>query len=240
VKAVIPVNKVASNFLPELGISGALDFEPRFVEKLPKRGDIRSTPEAKSELHQLLRAGWLFNKWERLSSPSPDRVQQLKNSISKTQKLLRGLTKFDHTRNIEADRVAGNFKQTRYVECDEATDATMVNINVHQVLERLQRRLDLYAPKKKPGRPIRQDYEEVIIRAALFFSEYSSAEATAHRSGAYFRFCKLFYEIVTGSSCRDYALESQIKAQLKNPYLRRLRERAAQRRGTEERAAVEI
>jgi hypothetical protein len=235
-EAVIPVNEIrlapgAPNF--------SLDFE-----KLLKRGRIKSTPEARADLDAELRLAWLFYAAERkrTSQAPPEDIKQLKNSITKTQKLLRQFEKFGHTNDIachfcpvgEGTVSVATVHEMKFGGTLELPrnppplgglperippETMMVAINIHRLLDRLKLEIDhTHQRKKKPYGQFRRGNQIVIAHAARFFRRHSSVEATSHCDGPFFKFCKLFFEAITRSSLpSDHALDTRIKAEWKKP-----------------------
>jgi hypothetical protein len=227
---------------PKIRIPGAPDFAPHF-EKLLARGRIKSTSETRSDLNAELGLAWAYKTQERKlqSRAAPEDIKQLKDSITRTKNLLRQLGKFGHTRDIECHLCPvgegtvsiASVRQTIFEEELELPrnppplgglpeqiphDGTMALINIHRLLDRLQREIDYTQRKRKRGRQIRRDYQSVIAHAARFFRRHSSVDATSYSKGTFSKFCKLFYEVVNGSPLpSDHALYAGIKAEWGKP-----------------------
>jgi hypothetical protein len=239
VEAVVPVNEI-------ILAPGAPDFALHF-EELLGLVRIKSTPEVKADLDAELRLAWLYNTMERKhqSLAPPEDIEQLKNSITDTQKYLRRLEKFGRTSDIvchfcpvgEGTVSIATLREMKFGETLELPrnppplgglpeqiplETMMVAINIHRLLERLKREIDYtHQRKKKPYGQFRRDNQIVIAHAARFSRRHSSVKATSYCDGPFFKFCKLFFEVVTGSSLPgDHALDARIKAEWKKPYFR--------------------
>jgi hypothetical protein len=221
----------------------APDFSPHIEELLGLAG-IANTPDARDALGRCLRGAWGSSRLANLRGRSapPKLFKQLKTSIKKTQQLLGRLATFPPTEDIKFDVLCyleeGTITVARkgvsyvvplqdppplgsYLDFEVIpAGATMATINRQRVLDRLVRDLERSKPKRKRGGQRNPTYQAVVGFAGCFFRAYSSAKMTTYPGGKFVPFCKLFYEIATGSPPFDgYELDTQIKAEVKSPQL---------------------
>jgi hypothetical protein len=221
---------------------GAPDFAPH-IDELLKLAHVTNTPDARNALDWHLCSAWGTNRLQNLRGKSgpPELFKQLERSIKKTQKLLRKLGMFPPTEDIEFDRLCYLEESTITVATQKggmvpvaARDppplgsypvfippgATMATINRQRVLDRLLRDLDWVKPKRKRGGQRNPTYQAVVAFAGHYFRQYSTAKLTTYPDGKFAPFCKRFYEIAIGAPPLDgYVLDTQIKAEVKNPQL---------------------
>jgi hypothetical protein len=207
---------------------GAPDFEPHIEEMLKKAG-IKSTPSARSSLVSYLHLTFadtdleLSRKRGAAEFFEPrDLLEQLDDSIEETQQLLQRLEKLPHLRGISKDRcaVVGGIVDPLPLKpwFDEVPPgASIVVIDRQRILQRLRRDIARHNPKRKRGWQREPHKVIVIARAASFFREHSTEEPTTYSGGPFVKFCRRFYEVVTGMPLRASGLQKLIREELKKP-----------------------
>ena len=211
--------------IPEIRTPGAPDFSPH-IEGLLKEANVRITPDARSSLFSSLHLAWGDVQLERMYQKTripPILFRSLNKSIKETQRLLRRLEKLQ-LRGIDTDRcsVVDGTALTQPIVgwFDEVPPgATMVVFNRQRMLDRLLRDIARYNPKRKRGRQQERDKFIIVARAGYFFRQHSPKELTGYSAGPFAKFCKRFYEVVTGDTLRGSGLEKLIKAEAKKPTL---------------------
>ena len=207
----------------EIRTPGAPDFSPH-IERLLKEANIRNTPDARSSLFSSLHLAWgdvqLERMYQKTRIPSI-LYRSLNNSIKETQRLLRRLEKLQ-LRGIDTDRcpVVDGTALTQPIVgwFDEVPPgATMVVFNRQRMLDRLLRDIARYNPKRKRGRQQERDKFLIVARASHFFRQYSPEKPTGYPNGRFAKFCKKFYEVITGDSPSGSSLEKLIRNEVKAP-----------------------
>jgi hypothetical protein len=220
-----------------LEIEGAPDFTPHF-EGLLKHAGVAHTRYNRSALNTALRLAWVDHAMtlEEKEHPPSELLDELDQSIRKTQALLRGLKQFPRCHNIALDLcpvgegTVGVAKLGEPVSLprepqplgplpERATGADKIAaINVSRLLDRLRRKIGRL--KRRRGRPPEHGKSAAVAYASEFFRKHSAPNITAYPDGDFASFCKLFYGVVTGDTNLDRAaLQAQIKAEVKKPQL---------------------
>jgi hypothetical protein len=96
-----------------------------------------------------------------------------------------------------------------------APGSSIAAINRQRVLDRLRREIAHKKPTRKRGHQKELDKAIIVARAVSFFRRYSPLEPTEYWDGPCVKFCRRFYEVVTGVELRPSGLERQIKKELK-------------------------
>ena len=225
--------------LPKVRVPEAPDFAPH-IGALLKEASVKSTPDARLDLDSILQLAWAESKLLRVPKASPELFKQLTNSIKKTQALLRKLEGFKHTHNIGFDLCPVGDGTVQFATVQEMKRGenlelprnppplgdvpeqitTIAAINVQRMLDRLLREIARQKPNRKSGNQPELDKRAIVARAAYFFRHYSTVEPTTYFSGPFAKFCKRFYEAVTGKSPSGSGLEKAIKEEIKRPTFR--------------------
>jgi hypothetical protein len=72
-------------------------------------------------------------------------------------------------------------------------------------------------PTRKRGNQEELDKSLVVARAVSFLQRYSSEKPTTSFDGPCVKFCRHFYEIVTGLTLSPSGLEKPIRKELRRP-----------------------
>jgi hypothetical protein len=229
-------------YKPLLQVEGAPDFSSR-LEELQRLANATDTLDSRATLDAALQLAWL-NYQEELDKkkhPSSKLLKQLSKNIRKTESLLRRLEKFPRLGKIAFDlcpvgegtigvktareMILGETVSpgqplpltTRRVDIVDP-EGSIAAINIHRVLERLQRETARHS--RSPGRARAEGKLAIVAYAADFFRRYSVLKLTSYSGGAFAKFCSRFFEVVTGESdAGGTALEAQIKLEVKTPSL---------------------
>ena len=228
--------------LPEIRVPKAPDFAPH-IGALLEEASVKSTLDARSDLNSILQLAWAEFKLTRTSQASPELFRQLKNSIQKTKALLRKLEEFKHMRNIGFDLCPVGDGTVQFATVQEmkrgenlelprnppplgdlseqvSSNGTVAAINVQRMLDRLLREIARHKPNRKQGNQPELDKRVIVARAAYFFRHYSTVEPTTYFDGRFAKFCKRFYEVVTGKTLSKSGLEKMIREEIKRPTFR--------------------
>jgi hypothetical protein len=219
---------------PKISAPDAPNFEAH-IPKLLEYAGIEDTSLARYWLNCELIFAWVEGDAERErqnKQPMADLSDRLSKSIKKTLRLLRQLEKFPQWQMIGFDRCAtgegtvsvrsaggtvgipknpqplGSFPEV------VAPGGTLALINRHRVLERLQREIDYKKRNRKRGNQEEHDKSLIVTRAVSFFRQYSLVEPTTYFDGPCVKFCRRFYEAVTGVKLGPSGLEKQIRKEL--------------------------
>jgi hypothetical protein len=214
----------------------APDFAPHIDELLEKAG-VTKTPNARSSLESYLHLAWADVRSERVRAP-PEDFKQLKDSIKKTQTLLRRLEKFQASSEIGCDFCPvgegtisiAKFPQTLELPRNPPPlgplperippGGTTAAINRKRMLDRLLREIaHTHEPRRKRGNQQERDKFLVAAHARSFFRQFSTVEPTTYFNGPFAKFCRSFYEVVTGKTLSKSGLEKTIRKELKKPTL---------------------
>ena len=169
--------------------------------------------------------------------PPPELVESLDKAIRKTKTLLQNVEKHLRSRSIAFDFYPIGKETVREAKSASAPrtsprlgplvdrlgpNASVAEINVYRVLDRLQRRMGIHRRawrrKSSRGRPREEGKAAIVAYAAVFFREHSALRLTGYSGGDFADFCRAFYEAVTGETdAGGSALEAQIKAEAKRP-----------------------
>jgi hypothetical protein len=221
---------------PKIVAPDAPYFEIHIPELL-KEGDIEDSPLAKYWLGVELTLAWAdggARQEIQQKQPDADLFDQLTNSIEKTQRLLRKLEKFPQWRNIGCDlcavgegtisMMAGgtvaiprNPSPPGSLPERAAPGSSIAAINRLRVLDRLRRDIAHKNPTRKRGNQKELDKSLIVTRAVSFFRQHSSAKPTTYFDGPCVKFCRHFYEIVTGVTLGRSGLQKQIRKELRRP-----------------------
>ena len=219
----------------------APDFAPH-IGALLKEASVKCTPDARSDLDSSLQLAWAESELTRVSRASPELFKQLEYSIKKTQALLRRLERYKHTHDIIFHLCAVGDGTVQFATVQEMIEKNLelprnppplgglpedipsngiiAAINVQRMLDRLLREIARYKPNRKQGNQPEPNKFVIVARAAKFFRHYSTVEPTTYFHGPFARFCKRFYEVVTGEILSKSGLEKAIKEELKRPIFR--------------------
>jgi hypothetical protein len=225
---------------PKISVPEAPDFEAHIPELL-KKGCVRKSAaaEAKYVLDRELKLAWAEGGLKRelqQKPPSAELFKQLTNSIRRTQGLLRQLEGHPQWRNIGFDLCAIGEGTISIESAQElmtegtiglprnppplgplpevAASDTLAMINRRRVLDRLLREI-AHKPTRKRGNQEELDKSLIVARAVSFLQRYSSKKPTTSFDGPCVKFCKHFYEIVTGVTLSPSGLDKQIRKELK-------------------------
>jgi hypothetical protein len=202
---------------------GAPDFSPH-VRQLLDLANVKYTGDTRSSLVSILNLAWADFDLERMGQKQripEDLFKSLNVSIKHTQKLLRRL-QIDYLPDIGTDEwaVLNRRAITPGKMFDEVPrGATVVAFNRQQMLDRLLRDIGRYNPRRKRGHQQEREKFMILARAGKFFRQYSPEKVTTYSDGPFARFCKRFYEIVTGELLSGSALEKQIRDEVRTPAL---------------------
>jgi hypothetical protein len=232
----------AKPLLPKIRVPKAPDFASQIGALLEEAG-VKNTPDARSDLVSILQLAWAESKLTRASRASPELFKQLIQNIKKTQSLLRRLERFEHTQNIGFDLCPVGDGTVQFATVQEmkhgenlelprsppplgglpeqiSSNGIIVAINVQRMLDRLLREIARYKPNRKRGNQSELDKRVIVARAAYFFRRYSTVEPTTYFDGRFAKFCKRFYEVVTGKTLSESGLEKTIREEVKRPTFR--------------------
>ncbi len=218
-------------YRPLIQVEGAPDFSAHF-ERLLTFAHVEKTLESCGALDNALKMAWVSYQLEIDSRdyPPAELLESLDTAIRQTKALLQAVQKHLRCRSIAFDLYRIGEKTVREGESDSAPrtpprfgplterlgpNELVAEINVHRVLERLQRRLSTH--RRKRQRPREKGKSAIVEHAAFFFRKYSAKRLTGYPSGHFAKFGGAFYEAVTGEEVlhnRD-ALQTQIKAAAK-------------------------
>jgi hypothetical protein len=227
---------------PMICAPDAPDFKNHIPELL-KSGGIEDSPVARNRLGVELTLAWAEGD-QRLElqqkQPSPDLFKQLTTSISKTQGLLRRLEEFpgwesvaceycpvgEGTISIQSGEKLISGETLGLPKNPPPLDSwpervppggSLALINRQRVLDRLRREIARKRPNRRRGNQKEVDKALIVARAVSFFQQHSPVQATTHFDGPCVKFCKRFYEVVTGVRLGPSGLERQIRRELRRP-----------------------
>jgi hypothetical protein len=215
--------------------SDAPDFEIH-IPKLLKEGDIEDSPVVRYSLGDELTLAWAEEIPQK--QPEVELFDQLTNSIKKTQNLLRRLEKFPQWRNVGVEfcpvgegtismmaggAVALPRKPPPLGSLPEwaAPGSSIAAINRQRVLDRLLREIAHKKRTRKQGHQKELHKAIIVARAVSFFRQYSSVEPTGYWDGPCVKFCRHFYEIVTGVTLGPSGLQKLNRKELTEPLINR-------------------
>jgi len=226
---------------PKICAPEAPDFEAHIPELL-KEGCVQENAETRYVLDRELKLAWAEGDAKRelpQQSPSAGLFKQLTDSIKKTQGLLRRLERYRQWHNIGFDLCAigeGTISINSAQELmtggaiglpgnpsplgglpEVAASDTLAMINRRRVLDRLLREIAHMKPTRKRGNQKELDKSLIVARAVSFLQLYSSEKPTTSFNGPCVKFCRRFYEIVTGVTLGPSGLEKQIRKELRRP-----------------------
>jgi hypothetical protein len=230
--------------IAQITVPGAPDFAPHLEELLEKAG-LTNTPDARSTLDSNLQSAWGEYQFERESERGrapPELFNQLESSVKKTRGLLRRLERFHRLRDIGVDICAVGEGTVDIASAREfilekdlvlprnppglrsgpeqvPPGGTLAMISRKRMLDRLLRDIARFKRKRKQGHQRELDKAVIVAYAASFFRQFSTAETTTYFNGSFAKFCKKFYEVVTGEALTKNGLEKAIKYELKKPTL---------------------
>ena len=207
----------------------AIDFEAHIPELL-KMGCVKESaePEAGYVLDHELKSACVnrFVKRELYEKPpSADLFKQLTNSIKKTQGLLRRLSQWRKMDwniylNGEGTVMILTLKRKGGLPDQAVPLGHPVIIDRQRVLDELLREIDDMKPTRKQGNQEELDKYVIVARAVSFLQRYSSEKLTTYFDGACVKFCRRFYEVVTGVTLGPSGLVKQIRYELRRPKIK--------------------
>ena len=213
---------------------GAPDFAPHIAKLLDTAG-IENTQDAQADLESNLHLAWAVVQPDRPPRALPGKVAQLKESIKKTKALLRGLDQSEELRDlifhtcpvgegtISIAKFPGTLELPRkppplgHLPETRSRDDILVAINVSRLLDRVVREIDHFCKPRKKGNQEERDQHATVAYAAKFFRQYSMVEPTTYFTGPFVKFCRAFYEVVTGKTLTSSGLEKAIRKEVKKP-----------------------
>jgi hypothetical protein len=207
--------------IAEIRGHGAPDFLPH-IGRLLSEADIKNTPDAYSDLITILDLTWSLVQLDRQAKKERIPAILFKNlnaSIKNTQRLLRRLEKFQLP-SIDTDKwpvLNGRaIKPGKMLDVVPA-GATWVIYSRRQMLDRLLREISRYNPKRLRGHQPEPEKSLIVGYAGYFFRLYSPMKPTSYVNGPFSKFCRAFYEVVTGE--KNSRLEKLIRNEAKTPAL---------------------
>jgi hypothetical protein len=96
-------------------------------------------------------------------------------------------------------------------------EGVVAAINIQRVLDRLLREMARLKPKRKRGNQKELGKVVIVAHAASFFRRYSTKKPTKYPYGPFVKFCRKFYEIVTGEPLSPGGLQKAIGIEVKKP-----------------------
>jgi hypothetical protein len=223
-------------------VPGAPPFS-KHLDRLLKYAGVPPTPGNRSALDVALKLAWIGNKIrvdDKERAPSK-LLDQLDDSINKTQTLLRAVEIFKRSHDIAFDScpigegtisvetaremkfgktlsLPRNPPSLRGLDQPVPADGMIAAINVCRLLDRVRR--EIRRLKRGPGRRPEAGKSTIVAYASDFFRRHSLLQVTQYPNGHFANFCKHFYEVVTGATHLDLdALQAQIRKESKRPTL---------------------